>query len=76
MLEGNFTLQEFQIVFKWIYPRNKKLRQYPFQYLGFTPTNGTNKIFRYEDFENGVPSFKLVSEVNPNPSTYFIPKKL
>ena len=55
-------------------PRNQKLRQYPFQYLGFTPTNGTQKVFRYEDFENGVPQFKLVSEINPNPSVYFIPK--
>lgn len=55
-------------------PRNQKLRQYPYQYLGFTPTNGTNKIFKYEDFENGVPSFKLVSEINPNPNVYFVPK--
>jgi len=55
-------------------PRNQKLRQYPFQYLGFTPTNGTNKIFKYEDFENGIPSFKLVSEINPNPNVYFVPK--
>ena len=55
-------------------PRNQKLRQYPFQYLGFTPTNGTNKIFKYEDFENGVPQFKLVSEINPNPNVYFVPK--
>ena len=55
-------------------PRNQKLRQYPFQYLGFTPTNGTNKVFKYEDFENGVPQFKLVSEINPNPNVYFVPK--
>lgn len=55
-------------------PRNQKLRQYPFQYLGFTPTNGTNKVFKYEDFENGIPSFKLVSEINPNPNVYFVPK--
>lgn len=55
-------------------PRNQKLRQYPFQYLGFTPTSGTNKVFKYEDFENGVPQFKLVSEINPNPNVYFVPK--
>lgn len=55
-------------------PRNQKLRQYPFQYLGFTPTNGTNKVFKYEDFENGIPQFKLVSEINPNPNVYFVPK--
>ncbi len=69
-----FTLSAIPNSLNGYVPRNQKLRQYPFQYLGFTPTNGTNKIFRYEDFENGVPSFKLVSEVNPNPSTYFIPK--
>ena len=69
-----FTLSAVPNSLNGYVPRNQKLRQYPFQYLGFTPTNGTNKIFRYEDFENGVPSFKLVSEVNPNPSVYVIPK--
>ena len=34
----------------------------------------SNKIFKYEDFENGIPSFKLVSEINPNPNVYFVPK--
>ena len=75
--EGNgreFTLAGIPTSLNGYTPRNQKLRQYPFQYLGFTPTNGTNKIFRYEDFENGVPSFKLISEINPNPSVYFIPK--
>lgn len=51
-----------------------KLKQYPYCYLGFTPTNGQQSIFRYEDFNNGTPSFKLISEINPNPSVYFIPK--
>lgn len=55
-------------------PRNKKLLHYPYQYLGFNPSNGTSKIFRYEDFD-GNPSFSMRSEVNPNPSVMFIPKK-
>lgn len=55
-------------------PKNQKLRTYPYIYLGFNPTNGSSKIFRYEDFENGTPSFKIVSEVNPNPTIIFIPQ--
>lgn len=55
-------------------PRNKKLLQYPFCYLGFTPTSGDQAIFRYEDFTSGTPTFKLICEVNPNPSPIFIPK--
>lgn len=35
---------------------------------------GNEKIFRYEDFLNGSPSFKVVSEVNPNPTICFIPQ--
>ena len=55
-------------------PKNAKARQYPFVYLGYNPPNGTSKIFRYEDFTSGTPSFKMISEVNPNPSVYFIPQ--
>lgn len=55
-------------------PRNQKLRQYPFMYIGFNPPNGTSKIFRYEDFANGTPSFKLISEINPNPTINIIPQ--
>lgn len=54
-------------------PRNQKLRTYPYLYVGFNPTNGTSKIYRYEDFENGTPSFNICSEVNPNPTIVFIP---
>ena len=54
-------------------PRNKKLRNYPFQYLGFTPTNGESKVYRYEDFANAHPIFHLICEINPNPSPTFIP---
>lgn len=55
-------------------PKNQKLRTYPFCYLGFNPNNGSSKIYRYEDFENGTPSFKIISEVNPNPTICFIPQ--
>ena len=55
-------------------PKNAKTRQYPFLYLGYNPPNGTSKVFRYENFTSGTPSFKMISEVNPNPSVYFIPQ--
>ena len=55
-------------------PRNQKLRTYPYMYLGFNPQNGSKKIYRYEDFENGLPSFKMISEINPNPTVQFIPQ--
>lgn len=43
-------------------------------YVGFNPPQGTSKVYRYEDFTNGTPSFKLISEINPNPSVYVIPQ--
>ena len=55
-------------------PRNKKLLTYPYCYLGFNPANGTSKVYRYEDFSNGTPSFNIYSEINPNPTVYFIPQ--
>lgn len=55
-------------------PRNQKLRTYPFIYLGFNPQNASEKIYRYEDFANNTPSFKAMSEVNPNPTVCFIPQ--
>lgn len=55
-------------------PKNAKVRTYPYMYVGFNPPNGTSKIYRYEDFANGTPSFKFISEVNPNPSVYMIPQ--
>lgn len=55
-------------------PKNAKLRTYPYMYVGFNPPNGTSKIYRYEDFSNGTPSFKFISEVNPNPTVYMIPQ--
>lgn len=55
-------------------PKNKKLLQYPFTYLGFTSSNSTSKIFRFEDFTSGNASFEGMSEVNPNPQVALIPK--
>ena len=55
-------------------PRNKKLLTYPYIYLGFNPQNGIKKIYRYEDFANATPSFKIISEINPNPTVQFIPQ--
>lgn len=55
-------------------PRNQKLRTYPFMYLGFNPTNGNSKIYRYEDFQNGTPIFDMYSEINQNPTICFIPQ--
>lgn len=53
-------------------PRNKKLLNYPYNYIGFTALNGDKKIFRFEDFE-GNPTFELLSELNPNPSILYRP---
>lgn len=47
---------------------------FPYIYLGFNPQNGTKKVFRYEDFQNATPSFKIISEINPNPTVQFIPQ--
>lgn len=55
-------------------PRNQKLRTYPYVYLGFNPKNGSSKIYRYENFLNGTPSFKIISEINLNPTINFIPQ--
>ena len=54
-------------------PRNKKLLTYPYLYIGFKPQNGSQKIYRYENF-NGTPNFKIYSELNPSPTVYFIPQ--
>lgn len=55
-------------------PRNKKLLTYPYLYLGFNSPFGNNQVFRYEDFTSATPSFKLISEVNPNPTVCLIPQ--
>ena len=55
-------------------PRNQKLRTFPYMYLAFNPNSGSGKIFRYEDFENGIPLFNMISEINPNPQVCVIPQ--
>ena len=55
-------------------PRNNKLRTYPYMYLGFNPANGSSKVYRYEDFTNRIPEFKVICEVNQNPTVVFIPQ--
>lgn len=55
-------------------PVNAKLRTYPYVYLGFNPAMGSSKVYRYENFANGTPEFKFISEINPNPTVYMIPQ--
>lgn len=59
--------------FEGYVPKNRKLLQYPFTYLGFNPTSGNKRIFRFEDFRNNQPDFEVESELNPNPNVCFIP---
>ena len=55
-------------------PKNAKVCQYPYVYVGFNPPQGSSKIYRYENFTSGTPSFKFISEINPNPTVYMIPQ--
>lgn len=55
-------------------PKNQKLRTFPYVYLGFNPSNGSQKILRYEDFTTGQPSFKKICEINQNPTAVYIPQ--
>lgn len=55
-------------------PKNKKLLQFPFCYLGFNKSNGNNKVYKFEDFTNGVAKFQGICEVNPNPQAVLIPE--
>lgn len=54
-------------------PKNRKLLQYPYVYLGLNPPMGDKRVYRYEDFNNFQPDFTLCSEINPNPSVMVIP---
>lgn len=68
------TLQSTPTTIDGYTPRNQKLRTYPYVYLGFNPPNGSSNIYRYEDFNEGLPQFKIISEINPNPEVIFIPQ--
>lgn len=79
-LERNFTeapktltLQSLPNNLDGYVPHNQKLRTYPYIYLGFNPSNGSQQIYRYEDFLNNQPSFTMISEINPNPEVNFLP---
>lgn len=81
VLSGNYTAPEVTNTFvsrpsslDGYTPKNKKLLTFPYLYIGYNPQNGTKKIYRYEDFKNGTPEFKMVSELNQNPTVYFIPR--
>lgn len=71
--EHTLTLNALPSTIDGYTPKNKKLLTYPYNYLAFNPSSGTQKIYRYEDF-NGSPIFTIVSEVNINPQVAFIPK--
>lgn len=55
-------------------PKNKKLLTYPYTYIGFNPSNGSSKTYRFEDFNSSTVKFKAMSEVNPNPQVALIPE--
>lgn len=55
-------------------PKNKKLLTYPYTYIGFNPSNGSSKTYRFEDFSSPTVKFKAMSEVNPNPQVALIPE--
>lgn len=55
-------------------PVNKKVLTYPYCYIGMNTPNSSKKIFRFEDFSNGTGNFKVVCEINPNPTCVFIPQ--
>lgn len=64
-------------------PKNKKLYHYPYAYIGFSIPNGSQKIYRYEDLNDGFrdgeydatkkSKFIFISEINPNPTAYMLP---
>ena len=76
--KGNYAGSETQVTFNkntslnGYTPRNKKLLIYPYNYIGFSAINGEKKIYRFEDFTSN-PTFKLMSEFNPNPSIIYHP---
>ena len=67
-------------------PKNKKLLQYPYMYLGSGSMTSTQKVYKYEDFYDNVGiivdnttdnindlSFIIRCELNPNPTLIFSP---
>lgn len=58
-------------------PKNAKLLTYPYTYLAVNPSQGSQNIYRYEDFDvsqtDNKIKFEFYSEINPNPSVYLTP---
>ncbi len=54
-------------------PKNAKCLTYPYLYIGITPSNGSAKILRFENFTNDLIEFNVVSEINLNPQVLLIP---
>lgn len=55
-------------------PRNNKLKVFPYSYLSISNNNGTEVNFKYEDFVNNTPTFKLIGLETSNIPTMLIPK--
>lgn len=71
----NFELTGIAETIDGYTPRNKKMLQYPYRYIGFCPSSGAPKTYKFEDFDDGFnPSFNIKSEINVNPQVCFIPK--
>lgn len=56
-------------------PKNNKLYTYPYSYFAFNAPNGSTKIYRYEDFSDDTIEFYGISEINPNPTVLFYPRR-
>lgn len=54
-------------------PKNKKLFVYPYNYMLMTNNNGSDVVYRYEDFV-GRPTFKCVGVISPGCSIVTYPK--
>ena len=54
-------------------PRNNKLLTHPYRYFYLTNNVGSDVIFRYEDFNNNLPKFKIVGSISPGCSIKCVP---
>lgn len=54
-------------------PKNNKLFVYPYNYMQVTNNNGTDVVYRYEDFVS-TPTFKTVGVISPGCSIVTYPK--
>lgn len=54
-------------------PTNMKLYTYPFTYLYVSNNNGSNVVYRYEDFKDYLPSFVIEAALTPSGSIRLTP---